>query len=140
MARSQKGKVAETLKAAAKKMTRKTVAKKAAPKKASASNHGITKEYVKSKKLCKVTFTLPRIAVTNAKSACIVGDFNNWNIYASPMKRLRGGDYTITLELKPGNEYQFRYLIDESRWENDWNADKYVKGPYGDTDNSVVVI
>jgi 1,4-alpha-glucan branching enzyme len=145
MARSQKGKVAETLKAAAKKMTRKTVAKKAAPKKAapkkaSASNHGIKKEYVKSKKLCKVTFRLPRIAVSNAKSACIVGDFNNWNIYASPMKRLRGGDYTITLELKPGNEYQFRYLIDESRWENDWNADKYVKGPYGDTDNSVVVI
>ncbi len=145
MARSQKGKVAERLKAAAKKITGKAAPKKAAPKKAapktaSAGNHGIKKEYLKSKKLCKVTFRLPSIAVSNAKSACIVGDFNNWSLYANPMKKLKSGDCTITLELKSGREYQFRYLINETRWENDWNADKYVKSPYGDSDNSVIII
>jgi 1,4-alpha-glucan branching enzyme len=97
-------------------------------------------EYLKSKKVCKVTFRLPKIAVTDAKNAYVVGDFNDWNMYASPMKKLKSGDYTITVELEPGREYQFRYLIDETKWENDWFADKYVKSPYGDSDNSVVIV
>jgi 1,4-alpha-glucan branching enzyme len=101
---------------------------------------GIKKEYLKSKKTCKVTFKLPRIAAPKAKDVCIVGDFNSWNIYANPMKKLKTGDYTITLELEPGREYQFRYLIDGAKWENDWNADKYVRSPFGDSDNSVIVV
>ncbi len=56
------------------------------------------------------------------------------------MKKAQNGDYTITLDLTPGKEYHFRYLIDESKWENDWNADKYVRSPYGDSDNSVVIV
>jgi hypothetical protein len=56
------------------------------------------------------------------------------------MQRIKNGGYTVVLELELGREYQFRYLIDEHRWENDWNADKYVKSPYGDTDNSVVIV
>jgi hypothetical protein len=74
----------------------------------------------------------------DAKTVCLVGDFNNWNIHANPMKRKKNGDYTISLELTEGHEYQFRYLIDGTRWENDWNADKYVESPYGGSDNSVV--
>ncbi|MBN2468146.1 MAG: isoamylase early set domain-containing protein [Deltaproteobacteria bacterium] len=100
----------------------------------------IKKKYLTSKDLCKVTFRLPRIAAPDAHRVCIVGEFNNWNIYANPMKRLKNGNYTITLDLEPGREYQFRYLIDDSRWENDWNADKYVKSPYGGADNSVVAV
>ena len=134
---------AKKQKAAAK--TAKTTAKekpvvKPGSKETAFINAGIKKEYLKSRKTCKVTFRLPRIAATDAKSVCIVGDFNNWNLYANPMKKLKNGNYTITLELEPGREYQFRYLIDESKWENDWNADKYVKSPYGDSDNSVVVV
>jgi hypothetical protein len=56
------------------------------------------------------------------------------------MKKSRNGDYTIKLELEPGREYQFRYLIDNCVWENDWHADKYVKNPYGDSENSVVIV
>lgn len=104
------------------------------------SNGGIKKEYLKSQNICKVTFKLPRIAAPNAKTVCIVGEFNNWNIYANPMERLHSGDFKIMLELEPGREYQFRYLIDGNFWENDWNADKYVKSPFGDSDNSVVVV
>ena len=55
------------------------------------------------------------------------------------MKKRESGYYTTKLDLETGKEYQFLYLIDESKWENDWNADKYVKSPYGDNDNSVVV-
>jgi hypothetical protein len=56
------------------------------------------------------------------------------------MKRLKSGDFTITIDLNINKEYQYRYLIDEMIWENDWQADKYVSSPYGDCDNSVVVV
>jgi 1,4-alpha-glucan branching enzyme len=137
MPKAQKQRAAaKTAKTAAKKKP----VEKSVSKETTVMSVGINKEYLKSRKTCKVTFRLPRIAATDAKSVCIVGDFNNWNLYANPMKKLKNGNYTVTLELKPGKEYQFRYLIDESKWENDWNADKYVKSPYGDSDNSVVVV
>ena len=56
------------------------------------------------------------------------------------MKRLKKGDFITQIELQPGQDYQFRYHIDNSRWENDWQADKYVPNPFGDGDNSVVVV
>lgn len=101
---------------------------------------GMKKNYLKTKKACKVTFKLPKPAAPGATRVAVVGDFNDWNVYAHPMKKLKNGDFTVTLELEPGREYAFRYLVDEVRWENDWDADKYVKSPFGDSDNSVVVV
>jgi 1,4-alpha-glucan branching enzyme len=123
---------------------KKTVSKKPVEKetplmKVIARNGGIKKTYLKDKDVCRVTFRLPKAAAPDTKSVCIVGDFNNWNYHATPMKKLKRGDYTISLDLESGMEYQFRYLIEESKWENDWNADKYVKSSYGDCDNSVVL-
>jgi 1,4-alpha-glucan branching enzyme len=136
MARARSGKgAAKQVKTAA-----KGAAKSKTPsRRTRAANPGIKKQYLKMRKTCKVTFRLPKVAAPNAKVVCIVGDFNGWSIYANPMKKLKTGDFTITLEVEPGREYQFRYLIDEYKWENDWNADKYVKSPYG-SDNSVVVV
>jgi DNA-directed RNA polymerase omega subunit len=101
---------------------------------------GIKKEYLEGGKLCKVTFRLPSVAAPGAKRVSIVGDFNNWNTQANPMKKQENGDFEISLQFEPRKEYQFRYFIDEYKWENDWNADKYVKSPLGDSDNSVVVV
>jgi len=123
-----------------KKSAPKKTAKQLASKKAPARTAGIKKEYLEGGKVCKVTFKFPKIAAPDAKRVCIVGDFNNWNIHANPMKRLKNGDYQISLKVEPKKEYQFRYLIDESRWENDWSADKYMKSPYGDSDNSVIIV
>jgi 1,4-alpha-glucan branching enzyme len=123
-----------------KPVARKTASKKPAAKSKIVAGTGMMKEYLKNDQACKVTFRLPRIAAPDAKSVCIVGDFNNWSIHAHPMRKLKNGDYTITIELEAGREYQFRYLIDEVRWENDWQADKYVRSPYGDSDNSVVIL
>ncbi|MFQ5965655.1 MAG: PilZ domain-containing protein [Candidatus Scalinduaceae bacterium] len=118
---------------------KKTVKKKSVSDKATTRNVGIKKVFLKSKNVWRVKFRLPKVAAPDAKSVRIVGDFNNWDIHTNPMKMLENGDYTIILDLEPGKEYQFRYLIDESRWENDWKADKYVKSPYEDSDNSVVI-
>jgi len=122
-----------------KSTTKRTIRKKATSEKSTTTSGGIKKEYFKTKNICRVAFRLPKIAASDAKNVCMVGDFNNWNIHANPMKKLKNGDYTIKLDLEPGKEYQFRYFIDESKWENDWNADKYVKSLYGDSDNSVVM-
>ncbi len=104
------------------------------------NDYGIKKQYLKSRNTCKVTFKLSRIATPQADKVCIAGEFNNWNTRATPMKKLKSGDFSITLELEPGRKYQFRYLIDDARWENDWNADAYVTSSYGYCDNSVVLI
>ena len=98
------------------------------------------KKYNKNKTLCKVTFLIPREASMGAKSISIVGDFNNWSIKDNPMKRNKAGEFSVTIELKTGREYQFRYLMDEKVWENDWEADKYVRSEYGSCENSVVVV
>ncbi len=97
----------------------------------------IKKQYLKSKSVCKVTFRLQGEA---AESTNIVGEFNDWNIYATPMKRLKNGSFVVTLDLEPNKEYQFRYLLDDEIWKNDEKADKYVPNPYGDSENSVVVL
>lgn len=100
----------------------------------------LTKQYLKSKPVCKVTFRVPAEAARDANTVHIVGDFNSWDIYAIPLQKLRDGTFKVTLELAPNHEYQFRYLIDENTWENDWNADKYVPTPFGNAENSVVVV
>ena len=56
------------------------------------------------------------------------------------MKRLKNGGFVATLDLDPGHEYEYRYLLDGKVWENDWQADKYVPTQFGDTENSVVVV
>jgi len=96
----------------------------------------------KTDKTREVTFTLPVEAARNAKEVRIVGEFNNWNTTdkKSVMTRNTDGSFAITLPLAKGREYQFRYLIDKTRWENDWEADKYVPVPDIGQENSVVVV
>jgi 1,4-alpha-glucan branching enzyme len=100
----------------------------------------IRKQYFKSKSVCKVTFRIPEELGNSAKTAHIVGEFNNWNFFSTPMKKLKNGAFTTTLDLERGKEYQFRYLLDKNIWENDGDADKSVSTPYGDSVNSVIVI
>ncbi|MBI2487256.1 MAG: isoamylase early set domain-containing protein [Deltaproteobacteria bacterium] len=100
---------------------------------------GIKKQYLKSKPICRVTFRLSKELAPEAKDVVIVGEFNKWNNEANLMKRLKDGDFTVTLELETGREYRFKYLIDGHRWENDQHADRYEQNIYG-TDDSVVVV
>ena len=101
--------------------------------------HGIKKQYLKTRPVCKVTFRLPRELAPEAERVYIVGEFNDWNQQATPMKRLKSGDWTVTLELEPGREYRYRYLIDGTCWENDRFADDYVPNPFGSEDSVIRV-
>ena len=118
---------------------RKTVAAKSSAKTKTVSVQGLKKQYLKKSPSCKVTFRLPKEAAPTAEMVTVVGDFNNWDLQGTQMQKLKSGDFKTTLELPCNNEFRFRYLIDENRWENDWAADKYLPNGYGD-DDSVVVI
>lgn len=100
----------------------------------------LKKTYSKDRTSCKVVFELPEAAAPGAKTVTLVGDFNNWSESETVMKKDKDGNWTAQASLIPGREYFFRYLIDNCHWENDWNADKYVKSPYSDADNSVVIV
>jgi 1,4-alpha-glucan branching enzyme len=99
----------------------------------------LKKHYLKKNSSCKVTFSLPKEAAGSAAHVSLVGDFNAWNKDAIPMKRLKNGGFTATLTLQANKEYHFRYFLDGERWENDWNADRYVPNSHG-SDDSVVVV
>ncbi len=98
----------------------------------------IKKTYFKTKETCKVNFRLPKDFVNDAQRVNLVGEFNEWDATATPLKKLKNGSFSGVIELEKGKEYQFRYLIDENRWENDGNADRYVSTPFGDAENSVI--
>jgi hypothetical protein len=102
-----------TLKLSACQNRKKEPSKKAAPK-------SIKKQDLK---------TMP-----NCQNVTIVGDFNNWNITETPLKRLKNGDFKVTLELPCNREYRFRYIINANQWENDECIDKYTPIRYGDDD------
>jgi 1,4-alpha-glucan branching enzyme len=95
----------------------------------------LKKQFLKTKPVCKVTFTLPE--AIKAETAYLVGDFNNWDEKATQMKKTKNGQFSTTLELDKGREYQFRYLVNGTEWHNDWHADKYMPNPFSG-DNSVV--
>ena len=83
---------------------------------------------------------MPKEAAKPAETVHIMGEFNNWYFYVTPIKKLKSVEFTATLDLDRGREYQFRYLMDETKWENHWQAEKYVPTPYGNAENSVVVV
>ncbi len=100
----------------------------------------IQKKYLKTRPVCKVTFRIPEEVGMHATCVCVVGEFNDWNVKATPMAQLKNGSFKATLDLDKGREYQFRYLVNKKEWKNDGDADKYVATPYGDSTNSVVVV
>jgi 1,4-alpha-glucan branching enzyme len=100
----------------------------------------LKKHYESSSDSCRVTFTLKQEEAAGAQEAFLVGDFNNWNPSASPMHANAAGNFELTVTLLSGHEYQYRFFLDGLRWENDWNADKYVSSPYGNAENSVVIV
>ena len=83
-----------------------------------------------------VTFSLP--ASVQGETVYLVGDFNNWDEKSHLMTRKDDGSFELALPLDKGREYQFRYLVNNNEWHNDWKADRYVPNPYSG-DNSVVV-
>ncbi|MGB2962909.1 MAG: isoamylase early set domain-containing protein [Anaerolineales bacterium] len=93
----------------------------------------LKKQYDKSRNMYKVTFRLAKHEQPkyNISSVNLVGDFNDWSKTNMPLEPLENGDYTVTVELKPGNKHEFRYLLNQEKWYKEWEADEYILGDFG---------
>ncbi|WP_452223259.1 isoamylase early set domain-containing protein [Lacinutrix chionoecetis] len=94
----------------------------------------ITKQFLKSKPVCKVTFTVP---AEDANEVKVVGNFNEWNTEATALKKLKNGTFKGTVNLEKDKSYEFRYLVD-GQWKNDANADAQTWNEYAADENSVI--
>ena len=94
----------------------------------------ITKQYLKSKPVCKVTFSVP---AEEAKEVAVVGSFNAWDAKATTLKKLKNGTFKGTLNLEKDNSYEFRYLVDGA-YVNDDQADAYAWNDYAAAENGVL--
>ena len=97
----------------------------------------LKKSYSKNGDSCRVTFDLTPEA--KATSASLCGEFNDWKSTANKMKLRKDGRFSTTISLPAGQAYRFRYLLDDSRWENDWAADGYVPNGFGSEDSLIQV-
>lgn len=100
----------------------------------------IKKQFLKSRPVCKVTFSVDPGLSEGAKEVAVLGDFNAWDPTDHAMRKLKDGSFTKTIELEVGREYQFRYLVDGKRWINDDQADKYIHSGVAAEQNSVITL
>ena len=96
----------------------------------------ITKQYLKSKPICKVTFSVP---AEEAQAVSVLGCFNEWDVEkAVKLKKLKNGTFRGTVDLLKDDSYEFRYLVDEN-FVNDEHADAYVTNEFGG-ENAVMTL
>ncbi|MDD2985027.1 isoamylase early set domain-containing protein [Flavobacterium sp.] len=96
----------------------------------------IKKQFIKTKPVCKVTFS---IEAKEAKSAAVIGDFNNWNPAEGELSKLKNGTFKATFELPASNSYEFRYLVD-GEYVNEAEADAFKWNDFAAAENSVVAV
>lgn len=94
----------------------------------------IKKQFLKSKPVCKVTFTVP---AKEANNVVVVGSFNEWNAESTPLKKLKNGSFKGTVNLESNTSHEFKYLID-GNYINETEADDYAWNDYAGAENSVI--
>ena len=94
----------------------------------------ITKQYLKSKPECKITFVVP---AKEADKVEVAGYFNDWKL--SELKKYKNGNFKAQFNLPVDKEYQFRYVVD-GEWVNETEADAYQWNDFAAAENSVVTV
>jgi 1,4-alpha-glucan branching enzyme len=65
----------------------------------------------------RVTFSLP--AADPAGKVSVVGDFNDWDPYAHPLRQRANGTRSAVVSVPAGSTLRFRYLGEGGRWFDD---------------------
>lgn len=98
----------------------------------------IKKQFLKSKDKYKVTWAIDKKAVKDAESITLAGDFNDWSLNENSFKKLKSGNFTLTLVLDKDADYQFRYLVNGTNWMNEAEADAFVDNSVSNEQNCVL--
>lgn len=102
----------------------------------------IVRNYSKTGSKCRVTFKLnaTQAAAHAALKVELAGDFNDWGKNGrTTMKLLKDGSFSATLTLESGKEYLFKYVVNDTIWENDDQPDAWVPDGNGG-DNSLIKV
>ncbi|MFA9429310.1 isoamylase early set domain-containing protein [Egicoccus sp. AB-alg2] len=83
----------------------------------------------------KVTFALP----ADTPPTSVVGDFNDWDPYATPMRRRSNGTRSAVVEVPAGTSLRFRYLADGGQWLTEPDAEQ-ITGAYADAPDAVLSV
>ncbi|PIP78328.1 MAG: glycoside hydrolase family 13 [Ignavibacteria bacterium CG22_combo_CG10-13_8_21_14_all_37_15] len=101
----------------------------------------IIKKYSKDRRICHVTFILPKEISENFQQVSLVGEFNNWDIHKDIFSHNSpDGSCSAEYVLDAGKEYQFRYLGNGETWLNEPEADAETITHFGDSKNSILAI
>ena len=95
----------------------------------------VQKKYFKSRDYCKVKFTLN---VENAETVEILGLNSDWE-NSIIMSRKKDGTFSCDVTIPKNTQHQFKYLVNESSWLNDPDADGLIPNEFGGT-NSVIIL
>jgi len=67
--------------------------------------------------MVRVTFTLP--AGEPAGAVSVVGDFNEWDPFAHPLRKRANSTRSASVTVAPGSALRFRYLAEGGVWFDD---------------------
>lgn len=93
----------------------------------------LIKKFFKTKNEAEVTFEFWRDDVS---SVSLCGDFNDWKPLSMKFNK-KTNAFRAKLRLPKGENFHFRYLINDAEWENDYEADFYLPNDFG-SENSIV--
>ncbi len=93
----------------------------------------VQKTYYKTKDYCKVKFSFK---VENAETVEILGLNSDWE-NSVIMSRKKDGSFSADVNLPKDSTHEFKYLVNETEWLSDPEADKEVPNVYGGS-NSVI--
>lgn len=91
----------------------------------------IKRQYLKKDGVCKITFSL-KDDNEMIKTIRLLGEFNDWDRKCVPMKKVKNNGFSQAINLKSGKSYQFRYLVNDSVWEDEPECDNYVPNGVGE--------
>lgn len=95
----------------------------------------VQKTYFKTKDYCKVKFSFKN---EEAEKIAILGLNSNWS-ESVIMSRKKDGSFTADVNLPKNSTHEFKYLVNETIWLNEPEADSELPNEFGGT-NSVITL
>ncbi|MEP6846872.1 MAG: isoamylase early set domain-containing protein [Panacibacter sp.] len=93
----------------------------------------VQKTYFKTKDYCKVKFSFN---LENAETIEILGLNSDWE-NAVIMSKKKDGTFTTEINLPKDSKHEFKYLVNETQWVNEPEADGETTNAFGGT-NSII--
>ena len=93
----------------------------------------VQKTYFKTKDYCKVKFSFK---VENAETIEILGLNSDWE-KSIIMSKKKDGTFSADVNLPKESRHEFKYLVNETEWVNEPEADSQQPNMYGGA-NSVI--